>query len=408
MPGHFTLHSIDGKVKDEGEWRDFQRAQTSDDTSFADLVDPVKIVYGVFFDKKGDGDVWVEFTFGHAENTNKPIRIDSFCLGSNNENIDIEIAKTHYQRSGSFSPYIWDEADVVEEMDSQPPDTMSLKDRLGEWRSMYEDYTEVDRQDRVFACNVGDDRILCTPVRYDSPSVVELDTDNDSDLASLWQIQNFRKLSGGTPILYPSDKIGEKASEVSDQIEKDTITFWVKWTDFNLTIPNDDISFHFRFAFHSKIGKVNHSYPYYVLPPRSSLMESLSEQPINEFYPKDTHWMFTEWVKSYRIDRAGTGRMTRSKIKDTDYVFNSGIFGFPTRSPKNMALRFFYAVLGGGILANLVLSSPTMWHQLLSVVGIGVLVFLVYFTFLPRITPIVALVSMLEQYLLDIWDSTVN
>lgn len=408
MPGHFTLHSINGQIKEEGEWRDVEHAQTSNATSFADLIDPVKIVYGVFFDKKGDGDVWVEFTFGHAGNTNKPIKIDSFCLGSNNDNIDVEIADTQYQRSGSSFSYLWDEADAVDEMNQRPDGTMSLKNRFGEWRSMYEDYKEVNREDRVFACNVGDDRILCTPVRYDPPSTVELNTDDDSDLASLWRIQNFRKLSGETPILYPTGKIGKKESKICDQIEIDTITFWVKWTDSNLTIPNDDISFHFRFAFHSKIGNIRHSYPYYVLPPQSSLMESLSEHSVNEFYPKDTHWMFAEWVRRYSIDRAGTGRMTRSKIKDTDYVFNSGIFGFPARSPKSMALRFFYAVLGGGILANLVLSSPTMWQQLLSVVGIGVLVFLVYFTFLPRSTPIVESISRFEKYLLNLWDSVIN
>lgn len=410
MPGHFTLHEVGGKVLKGDEWKDIEDIRTiDDDTSFADLVDPVKIVYGVFFDGKGNGDVWVEFTLGHSDTIDEPIRIDSFYLGSNNDDIDIEIAETRYARNEDPDPYIWDEADSVEEAGIDLSDMASITGEFGQWRTMYEEHTEFDDNNRIFACNLGDERVLCTPVRYDSPR--KIDASDDPDLASLWVIRNFRKLTQdqGTQtqdgvVLYPSEDIERKISSPSNVLDQDTITFWLKWKDTNLTIPNDDISFHFRFAFHSDIGDIKHSYPYYVLPPQASLMESLSEHPVDEFYPKKTHWMFLEWVKRYNVDRAGTGRMTRSKIKETDYVYNSGVFGFSTRSPKNMALRFIYAVLGGGILAKVVLSTQSVWQQGFSILGILILVLLVYLTFLPRMTPMLKVMAIVEDRLLSIWD----
>jgi hypothetical protein len=404
MPGHFTISDTDGKIREDGEWKDISESQLADDLTFSDLIDPVKIVYGVFFDRSGHGDVWVEFTFGHAEAIEEPIRLDSLTLGSNNENIDIEFARTHFARDKETEPYLWDEADTLDEVAGGSSVASSTADRLGEWRSMYEDYVEFDSNERIFACNVGSERILNTPVRYDPPTRIEDNRGEKSELAGLWRIHNFRTLSGNTPVLYPTEDLGEKTKGDAISLDQDCVTLWVKWKDTNLTVPNDDISFHFRFAFHSEIGDIRHSYPYYVLPPGASLMQSLSDQAVTEFYPKNTHWMFLQWVENYAIDRAGTGRMTRSKVKDTDYVFNSGVFGFSTRSPKNMSLRFLYAVLGGGILSGLILSPRSIWELILSVAGILLLTILVYLTFLPRSTPIVRLMGSIESHVLRMWD----
>lgn len=402
MPGHFTLHAVEGEVLEGNEWKSPDEASVSEG-DFSDLIEAVKVVYGVFFDSRGNGDVWLEIVLGHNGSIQNPIRIDSFYLGSNNEGIDPKLAGTDFPRNASQENYLWDEAESLANVAVQTPSSDELMGRPGAWKSMYEQYDEIDGEklNRIFACNVGNERILCTPVRYDSPKPMNgTDPVNDSDIASLWKYENFRKLSDDeSPVLYPPKNIEKKVAERGEKVDQDTITFWTKWHDANITIPNDDISFHFRFAYHSDIGEIKHNYPYYVLPQRASLMESLSEDDVDEFYPKQTHWMFLEWSQNYDVDRAGTGRMTRSKVKGEDYVFNSGVFGFSVRSPKNMALRFFYAVLGGGILANIVLTPRSYWQQIISVLGIIVLVYLVYLTFVPRETPIIRSITFIERQL---------
>lgn len=374
MPGEFVLAGVGGEVFEDGEW-------VEPACDFSRYVEVVKVTSVVFLSDDGDAEMWPDLVVGNAHT--KPIRINSLELGFKSEDIAPEEATSRSAPSPSSDETaqgsIWAE-------------------RSEDWQSMYEGHTDIegghpvydgeikrgDGRDNAFLYHLGEgdkhQAVVTTPMQFESKKV----SANDEDPDHVWRLQDFQTLGGReSPTLLSKSECERRLESVPEGEAVDTISLRVFWSDDRLTDITDDISFHFRFAINSKIGAIQHCYAYYVLPNQSLLFESTSSNRVAEFYPEDTHWTFEEWNERYGVERAGTGQMSRSKVKGESYIFNSGTYGFPGQRPWNMTLRFVYVVLAG-LITSFALGSNDVLQIGAAIAFLGALVILIYFTFTPK------------------------
>lgn len=342
---------------------------------FENHVDPIKFVHNVFIDIDGSAEVWCELELGNHHD--KPIRIDEVHIGFNNIGHGNRDVKNIRPATTSHTDLGVDRSPLLTE--STPGGSQE------KWHEMYDGYQLLDDDnpyfnhkfkdpegnDRIFDYRLGPGKphqhIFSVPVTFDVQTRLD-----DGDTTHPYILTDIRKLNNrgvsGTdsPVILPDGELNEEFNSpsrfdhsdqesINEPARRDTVSLWIYWEENDLCEPKDDISYHFRYAVDCDIPKqiFTRAYPHYILPDKSvlmgqsMLMESLSEHKIEEFHPPEEQWMFKEWEEKYNVRNMSSARMTRSKIKQQDHIFNSGRIGFPSLRARHTALQFVLVILSG-------------------------------------------------------------
>lgn len=343
--------------------------------NFENHIDPLKFVHNVFIDIDGSAEVWCELELGNHHD--EPIRVDEVHIGFNNighGNRDVNVIQP---ATTSYSDLDSEVSPLLMESTQGGPEE--------KWHEMYDEYRLLDDDSPYFAHNhktsQGNDRVFdyrLGPGRphqhiYSVPVTFDVDPRADgSNTTHSYILGNIRKLnqrnqSGvDSPVILPDSELDDQFNSpsrfdyseqesIDEPTRRDTISLWLYWEEDDLCVPKDDISYHFRYAVDCDIQKkiFTRAYPHYILPDKSvlmgqpMLMESLSEEMIEEFHPPEERWMFKEWEEKYNVRDMSSARMTRSKIKQKDHIFNSGRIGFPSLRARHTALQFVLVILSG-------------------------------------------------------------
>lgn len=386
MPGQFVLEG--GRVSVVGEDTENQLV------AFQQHVDPLKFVNNVFINIDGTAEVWCELELGNQHD--KPIRINEVHIGFNNIGHGDGDISNIGSATTSYTDFDEDESPLL--MESTPGGSQE------KWQEMYEGYNLLEDDSPYFDpqakdCH-GNDRIFEYRLGPGSPHQhvytipVEFKVKHrraGENTTHPYIIKKIRKLSdrdtpsAESPVILPDEELEEgfdsrsrfdhpdsDEKKFEEATRRDSISLWIYWEEDDLCVPKDDISYHFRYAVDCDIQEklFSRAYPHYILPDdsvlmgKSMLMESLSEDKIEEFHPPEERWMFKHWEEEYNVENMSSARMTRSKVKGKDHVFNSGRIGFPALRARHTALQFVLVILSGWAIESAF--NSLSWSKLIT------------------------------------------
>lgn len=378
MPGQFVLEGGQAELADPDEEAD------NSQQLFENAVVPLKFVHNVFFAIDGTAQVWCELEL--ANEWDEPIEITEIDFGFNNVGGD----------SGEITNIreaVLATGDVSDEEDTTP---LMLEgtgnDESKEWTKMYDEYQSVENDNQTvtereyanhpdtlesdshrfhYNLNAREERhdVYTVPVTCKVGNNDDTETSEGCTVYDIKPLANRDRDDQGPPTVLDKEEMNPLGDEQDSGVTRfDTISVWLYWEEPDLTEAKDEISYHFRYAVDCQIEdrQFTHAYTHYILPESSyimgkaMLMESLSTEPVQEFHPAQEQWMFEVWQDEYEVEVMNDARMTRSKEKNTDHVFNSGRIGFPGLRARNTALQFGLVVLSGVMVQQFITTLGTI------------------------------------------------
>lgn len=344
----FIIDEIEIRVgKEPGVSRELDPEENA--TDFVELID---VVTHIQFYSNGEAELWVNVHLGNKSDEyyvsikNVVVKLENADLNSSKEQPNLAEGGNGYVRENGPN-YLWNEV--------TSPDGVE-----NDWRSMFDDYTELSDKaifdkkdykdekrldDRLFLFSLDQNKtinhLICNPVTFT--------TVDNSDESYGRLIDLHTMVSESQNILLPKSEISKHCPECEDTtIEKydnsikhtDVMSFWLKWDKIDVTIDSKEIDFEFEFMVESNVGKIKHLYMYYILPPNAKFVRSLSKDNVNIFKPRNVHWMFKAWQQTGNIKRTGPdNRVLRSKLKDRKDAYNLAEFLMVPRERANALLE---------------------------------------------------------------------